>query len=95
MALVLYRRHLYGELQTIVEKVRDRGAVFLRVSAQQARCLDAADNQSARAAVPAFVYDRLEFTVYGYCGHSVNNAFLLKPTKTSQRRIISNADHSI
>ncbi|EYB87101.1 hypothetical protein Y032_0268g785 [Ancylostoma ceylanicum] len=38
-------------------------SVFLRVSAQQARCLGAADNQSARAAVPPLVYGRLEFTV--------------------------------
>ncbi|EYC42064.1 hypothetical protein Y032_0545g3247 [Ancylostoma ceylanicum] len=47
----------------VLYKGWDRGAVLLRVSAQQARCLGAADNQSARAAVPAFVYDRLEFTV--------------------------------
>ncbi|EYB84768.1 hypothetical protein Y032_0310g2096 [Ancylostoma ceylanicum] len=53
----------YSGLQTAVDKYRDRGAVFLCVSAQQARCLSVLDDQSACAAVPAFVYDRLEFTV--------------------------------
>ncbi|EYB93886.1 hypothetical protein Y032_0178g693 [Ancylostoma ceylanicum] len=37
--------------------------VLLRVSAQQARCLGAADNQSVRAAVPPIVCGRLEFAV--------------------------------
>ncbi|EYC05551.1 hypothetical protein Y032_0081g1442 [Ancylostoma ceylanicum] len=38
-------------------------SVFLPVSAQQARCVGAADDQSARAAIPPLVYGRLQFTV--------------------------------
>ncbi|EYC14676.1 hypothetical protein Y032_0039g1 [Ancylostoma ceylanicum] len=38
-------------------------SVFLRVSAQLARCFGAADNQSARAALPPLIYGHLEFTV--------------------------------
>ncbi|EYC06943.1 hypothetical protein Y032_0073g787 [Ancylostoma ceylanicum] len=38
-------------------------SVFFRIFTRQARFFDAADNQSARVAVPLLVYDRLEFTV--------------------------------
>ncbi|EYB82358.1 hypothetical protein Y032_0361g3467 [Ancylostoma ceylanicum] len=55
---------MYSKLQMVVDKGRDHGAVFLRVSAQQARFLGAADNQSARAAVSVLLYGRLEFKVY-------------------------------
>ncbi|EYB90950.1 hypothetical protein Y032_0212g2255 [Ancylostoma ceylanicum] len=36
--LLRTRDQTYNEFQTVVDKSRDRGAVFLCVSAQQARC---------------------------------------------------------
>ncbi|EYC39810.1 hypothetical protein Y032_0640g998 [Ancylostoma ceylanicum] len=51
----------YSKLQTTADKGRGHGAVFPSVSAQQANCRGAADNQSARAAVSTLVYDCSEF----------------------------------
>ncbi|EYC18103.1 hypothetical protein Y032_0028g1679 [Ancylostoma ceylanicum] len=50
---------------TQIEKAagNHRVSVFLRVSAQQAPCLGAPDDRSARAAVSPLVYDLLEFTI--------------------------------
>ncbi|EYB99963.1 hypothetical protein Y032_0119g873 [Ancylostoma ceylanicum] len=53
----------YSELQTVVEKGRDRGARTLVVCCIEAPALLGRDTEENRAAVPALVCDRMEFTV--------------------------------
>ncbi|EYC32467.1 hypothetical protein Y032_0003g1594 [Ancylostoma ceylanicum] len=55
-----------GHSRCLLHLSRQREIMTYRlssVSAQQARCFGPVDNQSASAAVPPLVYDRLEFTV--------------------------------
>ncbi|EYB99388.1 hypothetical protein Y032_0123g1178 [Ancylostoma ceylanicum] len=53
----------YNELQMVVDKSWDRGAGALVVWCTEAAGLLGRDTEENRAAVPALVYDRMEFTV--------------------------------
>ncbi|EYB89534.1 hypothetical protein Y032_0230g2942 [Ancylostoma ceylanicum] len=54
----------YSELQTVIDKGRDRGASTLAVCYTAAAGLLDRDTEETRAAVTALVYDCSEFTVF-------------------------------
>ncbi|EYC20523.1 hypothetical protein Y032_0021g258 [Ancylostoma ceylanicum] len=53
----------YYELQTVVDKSQDRRADTLIVCCTEAAGLLGRDTEENRSAVPALVYNRMEFTV--------------------------------
>ncbi|EYC00756.1 hypothetical protein Y032_0113g389 [Ancylostoma ceylanicum] len=54
----------YSQLQAVVDKGRHRSAGTLVVSCTESAGLLSRDTKENRAAVPALVYDRLEFIVH-------------------------------
>ncbi|EYB92898.1 hypothetical protein Y032_0189g1221 [Ancylostoma ceylanicum] len=54
---------MYSELQTAVDKVRDRGAALLGTDTEALHPGPGVSARGRRAAVPPLVYGRLEFTV--------------------------------